>query len=444
MSNYRKSLIVICTGLFFVLIGLIVFYDFQKQSHEITDEYIYHLKDEYSLILKINHSSTSINNFFEVDHIKNDSLFSKIHDVWKLVDSITTRNYKTSEILKSATVFICFDSLKNYQVIIQSKTNFKPFYINQFLANISITKKINKDNEQKSIDLTNNRKLYFNVKGHHIFFTENKDIYSDFMKPIDSTRISNINVRSWLKSSNADISIYFNKSVTKLNHLPIHSLPVLYSSFTYGYIDIKNRADKLDFDGAIGLDSTLNYKIHNNLFKPIYFSEDENMTIQKSFTYIHEDNDSVRFLNQYQYIQWSDSSTSHYLVKIESNNLNLILKDISNDTSAHKIELVDSIFKNVIVLKKSNTFVSNELIHCLPNFVSNSIDPTYFVSVYNNGIYISLSTESLLLYSQKMKSTFTHKIETNEIIGYEVSRVGTLLYSFEYIHKDGLIYFKNK
>ena len=396
----KKVLIGLIIVLSFILIGLLILYFYSNNNTNKKNSILIFVPSQTELILRIKETSKTANAFMSNPIVSDCLNFEELKKYWSTIDSITSRNYKTAEILLNNTSYICIDSSFNYLILVDLNNRANEHFIDQFLANSTSPRKIEKFKEgHKAFYLKKDQPIYYFVKQNVFGVSKNSDYLKQSLENSITEKVDSL-INSWNNQTSASLSVWGLKGTeTKVLNTFMKG-----DSIFGGWLDKFSNSFWFNIfleDKKISFQGELLYDSLNTEIQKFGNSKNEN-------DYLLYQSDTVTYKNAYYNFFMSDSlqkmqSVSfvhHHFKDTAGTNIDLLVsnspltlqfyKSAIYDTSVQLIPMADAYIKEIAVMNR-------QIVSQLTPLVPLQMDSVkLFVTIYHDYLFIATSTEILL------------------------------------------------
>lgn len=208
----KKVLIAISSTLVFILLGLVALYIYTHKNTHRHSETVEFIPGNSCVVVRVKQTSSTLQSLFSDSLALQLLHLEEVKQVWNTIDSVTSRNYKTAEILASNTSYICLDSALQYLILVDLNKRTNEHFIDQFLVNSSPVRKITRFKEgYKCFYTSANHPLYYFVR-NNIFGISSSSAY--LMQAIQSEELhekKDTFLLQWEQESDSRLSLWFKK-----------------------------------------------------------------------------------------------------------------------------------------------------------------------------------------------------------------------------------------
>jgi len=433
----KKILVGSIAALCCLLIGLLVLFFYLNISVNKKNSILSYIPTETQFILRIQQTSKTTNSFFSNQIITDCFDFGKIITIWNSIDSVTSRNYKTSEVLLKNTSYICIDSSGQYLILVDLNKKANEHFIDQFLVNSTSLRKIEKFKEgYKAFYPEENKPLYYFVKNNVFAVSSDAQLILSSLQH-GQTEKSEVKISEWDKNSQSDITFWgLDGSEQKIlkpfgADLLIGSLNARIILSTYTEVDLEKL--KLTFKGTIAVDTeTSELSIFYSQSKETnnYFYQADSGIWENRF-YSLQLKDSIGNFQplSFVYSSFLDSGGVFNSLLVTESAIALSNFQIKSlDSSVQIIQMADDNIKQIAVFDVE--FCKN----ILPVIPFNNDSSKLFATIYKGKLFIANSTETILKQATIYpgKNFAKKKLEAFVINYFQSSRISSRLYRTEY------------
>ncbi len=427
----KRVLTLLVISLFFLLMGLTVLYFYVNRQPFKKNSILNFIPGETLLIVRIKETSKTTNQFFFNTIARDCFELNELKTAWNTIDSITSRNYKTSEILSKNTSYICIDSSLNYLVLIDLDKKANEHFIDQFLANSTPQRKMKKfEGGYKAFYPSEDQPIYYLVVNNVFGISNNQHLIQESFR---NHQIENADVHllNWDQQSTANLTFYGKTGAEKkvmgkwIGDLPMWDgwLDKLAVSF---WLDVSFDSDKLSLNGELNYDS-LNKEIRKFTTK------------NSNNNYFFSSSDTLEYINKYYHFSMLDSTKKEQSVSfvyhhfIDSLGLPvelfisnspmaaLLFQTAIHDSTVQIIPMADETISQIAAMDQRVATIISPLIPFKED------TGKVLGTIFNNYLFLSTSTESILLYAKNYPSSsfIKNKLEA-----------GVFIFSSEQVYKS--------
>jgi len=204
----KKILIVLVVSLFFVLVGLLVVYLYVNKPETRQNSALTFIPPSTQLIIRIKKTSSTTTEFLQNQMVMESFNISEIMLHWKAIDSITSRNYKTAELMQKNASYLCVDTAGDFLILMDISKRANEHFIDQFLATSTSKRKIDKFKEgYKAFYPRESKPLYYFVRGNVFGIAQSPDLIIQSLQNHQASIVDS-SVQSWDEKSVSDISVW--------------------------------------------------------------------------------------------------------------------------------------------------------------------------------------------------------------------------------------------
>lgn len=398
----KKILVVSIAALCCLLIGLVVLFFYVNISVNKKNSILSYIPSHTQFILRIKKTSETNNNFFSNQIVSDFFDLVELKSAWLSIDSITSRNYTTSEVLLKNTSYICIDSANQYLILVDLNTKTNEHFIDQFLVNSTSLRKIEKYKEgYKAFFPQEDKPIYYFVKQNVFAVSSSKDfihasiVHGEMEKPEDV-------FFQWNQQSQASLSFWSTKGTeTKFIKGPGS---IIFVTDWHSKLIISNSAE-INFDeSSIRINSTLLLDTSESKFSMFssqaiesvgYFYQSDSGTWENEF-YQLQIKDSLQNFQQasFTYSEFIDSGNVQMaLLNSRSSVLITAFQTLLKDTSVQIIPMADDHIQQIAVFDLP---LFKKIIPLVP-FKSDTAK--LFANIHNGVLFIANSTEAILSHA---------------------------------------------
>lgn len=420
----KRILVGLIVALFFLLIGLIALLNFNKLPNKKDEAILSFIPPQTEFILRLRNSSKTANTFFSNPAVNDCFNFSELTTYWNQIDSLTSKNYKTADVLANNTSFICIDSLMNTLILVDINAKTNEHFIDQFIANSGASRKIERfDKGCKSFKTSSGKPYFYFVKQNVFGISGDEQFLINSMMGHPQTLID-IEIADWHSQTSHKISGWGKASSSKvvLNHFDpqnyiLHNwIDSLASSFSFD-IDLSDKMFKIT--GTIILASLrqipnlLGEREDVNQIYTIDSDTSEFINVYHSFSF--KDSTGKLMPSNFVYYSFSDTSLANAQFLVTESPVSMqLFNSIKSDTSSQLIEMADDKIKQITV------FNQDLLSRVLPVIPFNQATGKLFGTIFNGQLFITNSTEAMLRFAPDYPSNYfiKRKLEKGCLIAY--------------------------
>lgn len=420
----KRILVGLILALFFLLIGLIALLNFNKLPNKKDEAILSFIPPQTEFILRLRNSSKTANTFFSNPAVNDCFNFSELTTYWNQIDSLTSKNYKTADVLANNTSFICIDSLMNTLILVDINAKTNEHFIDQFIANSGASRKIERfDKGCKSFKTSSGKPYFYFVKQNVFGISGDEQFLINSMMGHPQTLID-IEIADWHSQTSHKISGWGKASSSKvvLNHFDpqnyiLHNwIDSLASSFSFD-IDLSDKMFKIT--GTIILASLrqipnlLGEREDVNQIYTIDSDTSEFINVYHSFSF--KDSTGKLMPSNFVYYSFSDTSLANAQFLVTESPVSMqLFNSIKSDTSSQLIEMADDKIKQITV------FNQDLLSRVLPVIPFNQATGKLFGTIFNGQLFITNSTEAMLRFAPDYPSNYfiKRKLEKGCLIAY--------------------------
>ena len=420
----KRILVGLIAALFFLLIGLIALLNFNKLPNKKDEAILSFIPPQTEFILRLRNSSKTANTFFSNPAVNDCFNFSELTTYWNQIDSLTSKNYKTADVLANNTSFICIDSLMNTLILVDINAKTNEHFIDQFIANFGASRKIERfDKGYKSFKTSSGKPYFYFVKQNVFGISGDEQFLINSMMGHPQTLID-IEIADWHSQTSHKISGWGKASSSKvvLNHFDpqnyiLHNwIDSLASSFSFD-IDLSDKMFKIT--GTIILASLrqipnlLGEREDVNQIYTIDSDTSEFINVYHSFSF--KDSTGKLMPSNFVYYSFSDTSLANAQFLVTESPVSMqLFNSIKSDTSSQLIEMADDKIKQITV------FNQDLLSRVLPVITFNQATGKLFGTIFNGQLFITNSTEAMLRFAPDYPSNYfiKRKLEKGCLIAY--------------------------
>jgi hypothetical protein len=396
----KKVLVFLIAVLFLGFIGLWVLYFYAHTSTNKKNSILTFIPQGSKLIIRINETSENTNHFFANPVVQKCFRLHQANTYWNAIDSITSRNYKTADVLGKNTSYICFDSAHQFLILVDLGKKTNDHFIDQFLANSTSHRKIEKFKEgYKAFYPEPGRPVYYFIK-HNVFaLSPNPNFLLSSLNNVVAERSDSL-ITWWNDQSDAKISIW-GKSGTELSvvdsFIPVN---LLFNGWIdrlsdYYFLDIEVEKDQLEFTGQLAVDSLkmVAYQLEpaDQKTTMLEYKPDTSTVTNQAFSIAATDSLGKTTNLVYTYHQLKDSANNNAQLLISNSQLvKYLFEKLLKDTSVQIISMADERIAKIAVM---NWETAHNILPIIP------ITPDtgkLFATIYLDYFLVSNHTTTLL------------------------------------------------
>lgn len=433
----RKILVVSIAALCCLLIGLLVIFFYINVSINKKNSILSFIPAETQFILRVKETSATTNNFFSNKIVKDIFNFNEVGSTWLLIDSITSRNYKTSEVLLKNTSYLCIDSLGKYLILIDLNQKTNEHFIDQFLVNSTSLRKIEKYKEgYKAFYPTADKPVFYFVKQNVFAISPDSKLILSSLQH-GQTEKSEKKIAEWDTQTQSKLAIWsLNGTYQKI--FKEFGAENFMTDLNPSCI-VSTSMDLVPDESGLQVKAVLNIDTSNaelSVFNPnskeqsTYFYEADSGIWSNRF-YSLQTRDSI---NKFQpisfvYSAFLDSASIPSFLLVSQSPIALSqFQMVSQDTSVQMISMADDNIKQIAV------FDHRMFKKILPLVPFNMDTAKLFATIRNGYLFIGNSTETILTYASVYpgKNFIKKKLEASVIIFHSAIKVASGPYVLEY------------
>jgi hypothetical protein len=420
----KRILVGLIAALFFLLIGLIALLNFNKLPNKKDEAILSFIPPQTEFILRLRNSSKMANTFFSNPAVNDCFNFSELTTYWNQIDSLTSKNYKTADVLANNTSFICVDSLLNTLILVDINAKTNEHFIDQFIANSGASRKIERfDKGYKAFKTASGRPYYYFVKQSVFGISADEQFLINSMMGHPQT-LMDIEIANWHIQTSHKISGWGKAGSSKVvlnqfdpeNYILHNWIDSLASSFSFD-IDLSDKMFKIT--GTLILDSLrqfpnlLGEREDVNQMYTINSDTSEFVNLYHSFSF--KDSTGKAMPCNFVYYSFTDTSLANAQLLVTESPVSMhLFNTIKSDTSSQSIEMADDKIKQITV------FNQDLLCRVLPVMPFNQANGKLFGTIFNGQLFITNSTEAMLRFAPDYPSNYfvKRKLEKGCIIAY--------------------------
>jgi len=412
LSLIKKILVFLSAVFFLVFVGLWVlyFYSYTKTNKE--NSIISFIPSQTEFVLKVQNTSTTTNEFLIHPLVKQCFNFKTITPIWNVIDSVTSRNYKTAEVLSENSTYLCIDSMGNTLVLIDLNKKTNNHFIDQFLATSTSNRKIERFKEgYKAFYPTEKSPMFYFVKQNVFGVSYNQQYVLNSLQKVDNNNPDSSLV-NWDTKYTSNISVW-GKGHTESSVLDsIITNTLLFNGWLsqltkYYMFDVKWEKEKLIFSGECIADS---FKLNqlslsaSNAQTSVYALANNPHSLSTIYHVSSTDslNNSINFVYSYQQFKDSANINTHLFVADYKVIEHLYKKSLA-DTLTQLIPMADDKITEVAIMPIS--LVKN-ILPAMP-IVNDTIH--LFCANYKGLFFVADQTTTLLNATQMIDNGFIIK-----------------------------------
>ncbi len=404
----KKILTGLVVALFFILMGLLVLYFYLNSRVNKQNSILIFVPPQTEFVLRIKETSKTTNSFLNNPVVKEFLNFEELRKYWSLIDSITSRNYKTAEILRSNTSYLCIDSSLNFLILVDLDKRTNEHFIDQFLATATDGRKIEKFKEgYKAFYTKKNEPVYYFVKQNIFAVSKSAVFLTQSLSYSISEKVNN-ELGVWDTRMKANLAVWGKSGFEKkiLNRFtgenPIFGgwLDKLSNTF---WFDISMDNKKINFHGELEFDS-LNPEIRRFARstednKCLFFQSNSTGYKNESYQFLIQDSLGKLSAAPFMYYYFKDTLDQPVELVVSNNRIAVYLfQRASLDTSVQLIPMADDLITQIAAMGRD---LVNKIIPLIP-FEQDT--GKLFITSYNNYLFIATSTEVLLNHASSYPS----------------------------------------
>lgn len=420
----KRIIVGLIAALFFLLIGLIALLNFNKLPNKKDEAILSFIPPQTEFILRLRNSSKMANTFFSNPAVNDCFNFSELTTYWNQIDSLTSKNYKTADVLANNTSFICVDSLLNTLILVDINAKTNEHFIDQFIANSGASRKIERfDKGYKAFKTASGRPYYYFVKQSVFGISADEQFLINSMMGHPQT-LMDIEIANWHIQTSHKISGWgkAGSSQIVLNHFDpqnyiMHNwIDSLASSFSFD-IDLSDKMFKIS--GTIILDSLRQFpdllggRENVNQIYTMISDTSEFVNLYHSFSY--KDSTGKAMPCNFVYYSFTDTSLVNTQLLVTESTVSMhLFNSIKSDTSSQLIEMADDKISQITV------FDADLIPHIFPFTPFSQTAGKLFGAIFNGQLFIANSTEAMLAYASEYPSSkfVKRKLQNGCVIAY--------------------------
>jgi hypothetical protein len=396
----KKILTILIVALFCLLAGLVVLFFYLNKSTNPKNEVVSFIPPQTEFILRIRQTAVTTNKFLANPLVRDCFKLGELPNQWSLIDSITSRNYKTAEVLAKNTSYLCLDTLQHYLILIDLDKKANEQFIDQFLVGTASTRKMEKFKEgYKAFYPAPDQPLYYFV--HQNVFGISAD--EGFLANALTHGLSQVvepEFQLWQQNSKSPISVWGRQGTEKTilgDYSGISFFGGWMDLFAQNYsLEIFPENDKIRIMGRLEVDS-LNPWILRFSREPVsinlpFYDVDSASSQSTLYNMWVKDSLGKEQNASLQHHCFTDSAGQ--TVNLLVSGSNQLIRNFKNlpDTNVQVIPMADEKIKEIFLLSRE------ESTRFLPDNPLPADSSQYFVAIYKNRLFVTTSTEFILRY----------------------------------------------
>jgi hypothetical protein len=396
----KKILTILIVALFCLLIGLVVLFFYLNKPTNPKNEVLSFIPPQTALILRVRQTSVTTNKFLTHPLVPLVFKLDPLHNQWNIIDSITSRNYKTAEVLAKNTSYLCLDSMQHALILIDLDKKANEQFIDQFLVGTTSTRRIEKFKEgYKAFYPNEDQPLYYFVHQNVFGISTNQAFLAGALAHGLSQKVDP-ELQRWENEAKASIAAWGKQGTEK-------TVLGSYAAFSFlgGWLDIFAQTytlevfpenDKIRITGRLEVDSLNPWVLkfsRDMASQHIYFFNADSSTSQTTlYNMWVKDSLGKPHPAAIEHLCFTDSAGK--LVNLLVSGSAQLISNFKNemDTNVQIIPMADEQIGEIFLMSGawSTRFIP---------YTPWPADTTqYFAAMYNNRLFISTSTEYLLRY----------------------------------------------
>jgi hypothetical protein len=394
----KKVLVFLTATLFLIFVGLLVIYFYSHKSVNKENDIVNFIPPQTEFVIRIKETAKNTNAFFADPIVTKCFDFDRIRSYWTIVDSVTSRNYKTADIITKNTTYICIDSTRLLMLVdINKKTN--DHFIDQFLSNSTNHRKIEKFKEgYKAFFPREGQPMYYFIKHNVMGLSENPDYLMSSLTNADAERTDSL-IMDWNSRSNAAISMW-GRAGTEASVLDSFiSAEFFFNGWidklaTHYFLEVNMDKDRVEFKGEMTIDSTRikPYRLLASSAKQDVLSlKDSADVVNYVFSSVSTDSLGKENSFIYTYHQFKDSANNNAQLLISNSIVaKYLFAQVLKDTSVQLIAMHDEQISNIAVMGWETASRMLPIIPITPD------TGKLFIALYNDYFLVSNHTLTVL------------------------------------------------
>jgi hypothetical protein len=396
----KKVLVFLIAVLFLGFTGLWVLYFYTHTSSNKKNSILTFIPPESAFIIRVSETSENTNRFFTNPVVKKCFRLEQVNAYWNVIDSITSRNYKTADVLSKNTSYICFDSTRHFLILTDLGKKTNDHFIDQFLANSTSHRKIEKFKEgYKAFYPEPDKPIYYFIK-HNVFaLSPDPNFLLSSLNNTMAERTDSL-ITWWNDQSDAQMSVW-GRSGTESSMIDsfIH-VDLLFNGWIdrlsrYYFLDIKLSEDQLEFTGQLAFDSLkmASYQLKPTDQKITMLEYKADTTTVNNQVFSSAATDSLGKVTNmvYTYHQIKDSANNNAQLLISNSQLvKYLFKKALKDTSVQVISMADERISQIAVMSWKTAYKVLPIIPVSPD------TGKLFATMYLDYLLVSNHTTTLL------------------------------------------------
>lgn len=395
----KKVLVFLSVVLFLTFVGLWVLYFYSHKQTNKKNSIISFIPSQTEFVLKIQNTSKTTNEFFLHPLVQHCFNLKLVAPIWNSVDSITSRNYKTAEVLSNNTSYICIDSLQNVLVLVDLNKKANDHFIDQFLSTSTSNGKIERFKEgYKAFYPSQKSPMYYFVKQDVFAVSYNQQFLLNSLKNINNSKPDSV-LLDWDARFTSSISIW-GKGKTESSVLDSFIDKTIFfngwlSQMTNAYsLEIKWENGKLEFVGECILDSNglkKNHLSEASSKQSLYLMDNDTDVVVNLYSVLSIDSLGKKNNFTYSYQQFKDSANNRtFLLMADYSKVQHLFKDILKDSLTQQISMADDKITEISV-------VPMHLVKKILPFIPESDDTTHLFCANYNEIFLAADQTTTVL-----------------------------------------------
>lgn len=356
----RRVLIILIICLLIVLSGLIALLIHFSKNSTTNSNLLQFVTPEMVAIVKVDKPSKTLKGLFSNEIFMDWTALNDLKYTWNLIDSVSSRNYKTADILSSASSLICLDSMGNYLLLCDLQKKANEHFIDQFLSHNSFSGKIYRlNNGTKLFQLNDHDTLYYCIKYNVLGFSPSNDFIIKSM--MNNSPLLDSNVLYWQLHSKSQVSVFVrNPAFFHYGNLNLlTNIPGPGEFCSWYWFDVTHNSKSVFISGELKNDTTNSnwQKWYNqDLKSTVYFDPvDTSITGSGYFQFIIADSNSVSQPGAFHYFEFADSNGTLLKMMIsDSKLLTYKYQKLRQDTSTQIIPMSNQNIQEVLAVSTHN------------------------------------------------------------------------------------------
>lgn len=394
----KKVLVFLTATLFLIFVGLLVIYFYSHKSVNKENDIVNFIPPQTEFVIRIKETSQKTKEFFAHPVITKCFDLTRILSYWTVVDSVTSRNYKTAELLEKNITYICQDSTSLLILIeLNKKTN--SHFIDQFLSNSTNHRKIEKFKEgYKAFFPQEGKPMYYFIKYNVMGLSENPEYLMSALTNADSEQTDSL-IMDWNSKSNGAISMW-GRTGTEASVLDSFISPGFFFNgwidklSTHYFLDVNMSKDRVEFKGEMKVDSM---KVNpyglvaSTARQDVLLLNDSAAAVNYTFSSFSKDSLGQENSFIYTYHQFKDSANNNaQLLVSNSTVVKYLFAQALEDTSVQLIPMADEQISKIAVMSWKAASGMLPVIPITPD------TGQLFIALYNDYFLVSNNTLTIL------------------------------------------------